>query len=441
MERENEAGPEIRTQWRALRRGSTKVAFSLKELVSLTSDFSLKWAQNCDSRVIRTDPAKHLLVYRVTCHKKDSDPNGHVVRIKFDFNRMKQTGTVDDLDCRVTCSCPAFLYWGPQWNLGAGDTLYGAPRPKFQPPTDPKRYQFVICKHIKIVSDRIAPVLERMLAKHRNKKDRAQQEQNLQDIELEKQRTQQTVEELQQDTKPVPDTTPQNPNAPEVEPPVQHGPVKTWGPSDDELGDLTLPGQEPMPSKPEAPAPVPEPAVPEPAPEAPQPAPAPEPTPEAPAPAPKPPKAPGAPRKPKVEPGAKGDLVLKDKGRQVTPNLTVYDEDEEAPVVLPGAKGKLVKDERSNVTLHDEDTTTTKLPGKRPGKVVRDRDTSGRRLPPNITVHDDDDDETVRINSSLRRALAGLIIPGAEPESATIPPGRLGSLLIATCSATSGSTS
>ena len=398
---------EVRAPWRLLRHRTTKVAFSLQELVGLTSEFSLKWAKQCDSQVIRTDPSKYLMVYRVTCHKKDSDPAGHVVRLKFDFKRMKETGTVDDLDVRATCSCPAFLFWGPQWNLATGDALYGAPRPKFQPPTDPERYKFVICKHIKIVADRIAPVLERMLAKHRNTKDRAQQQQNMQDIELEKQRTQQTVEELQQQTPaPVPDTTPQSPTAPEMGEPTTKGPVKTWGPTDEELGDLHLPGQAPVPSE---------------APKKPQVKPSPESMlpPETrdvlglpPVPGPKP---------PTVPPGGKGKLVQEQKKPS---NVTVIDEDEGEPIILPGAKGKLVQEEKkpSNVTQHDEDTSTLKLPGK----VQRDESTSGRKLPPNITVHDDDD-STIKINSSLRRLMAGLILAAPEP----VAPGRLGSLVVA----------
>lgn len=398
---------EVRAPWRMLRRGTTKVAFSLNELVTLTSDFSLKYAQGCNSTVIRTDPAKFLFVYRVVCHKKDkngkdvSDPNGHVVRMKFDFSRLKETGTVDDLDVRLSCSCPAWLYWGGQWNTATGDALYGAPRPKFQPPTDPQRYSNILCKHVKVVADRIGPVLERVLSSHRNKKDRATQEQNLKDIELEKQRTQQEVEELSaQPNVPVPDTTPQSPTAPALD--------------DNDLGDLTLPSQRHAPPKPN-----PENLLPEslrkllklptaPGQKPPTPDEAPEPTPE-PAPAPEPPKA-----------GPLGAQVVKDKspGRQVTPNLTVYDDEDDTATVLPGSMGALVKKDKA---------TKPPTPPK-PAPIVRDKDTEGRKLPPNIKLIDDDDDSTIKINSSLHRMMASLVLADEEAPAA----GPLGALLLST---------
>ena len=303
-------------------------------------------------------------------------------------------------------NCPAFLYWGPQWALATGDALYGAPRPKFQPPTDPKRNLFIICKHVKIIADRIGPALERLLDHHRNLKDRAQQSQNLKDVALEKQRAQQTVEDLSQDQDPVPDTAPQNPNAPEVSQPTQQGPVKTWSP--EETGDLTLPGQQPA---------LPPPAAP-------------------PAAAPVPPKA------PVVPPGPKGKLVA--------PNLTVHDEDEGEPIILPGNKGKLVMDQLAhpNVFVHDdEDDSTTILPGRQPRLIRRDETTTGQKLPPNLTLHDDDEDDTVRINSALRR-LAGLVVAAVEPVPAgrlgalvlAATPGRLGQLVVAAPTQTSGPT-
>lgn len=112
LETDAPGGPEVQAPWKLVRRGgSTKVAFSLRELVGLTSDFSVKKAPNCTSKVIRTDAGKFLLVYRVTCGESYSDPNGHVVRLKFDFKRLKETGSADDLDVRVSCSCVAPDTW------------------------------------------------------------------------------------------------------------------------------------------------------------------------------------------------------------------------------------------------------------------------------------------------------------------------------------------
>lgn len=199
-EAEEARGPEIRAPWKLVRRGgSAKVAFSLRELVGLTSEFSVKKAPNCTSKVIRTDAAKFLLVYRVTCGESYSDPNGHVVRLKFDFKRLKETGSVDDLDVRVSCSCPAFLWWGAQWNVSTGDALYGAPRPLLKAPTDPERYKFVVCKHVKVVADRIQPVLDRMLTKHRSDQDAAADAERQKQVDLVRQQTEQDAEKAQVD--------------------------------------------------------------------------------------------------------------------------------------------------------------------------------------------------------------------------------------------------
>ena len=148
--------------------GRYKLAFSLNELVTLTSEFSTKKAPNCLASVTRTDTKAFLMTYRVVCKESYSDPRGHKVSIKFDPTKIDDKSTVDNLDVRVQCSCPAFLYWGAQWNLYDGDSLYGTPRPMLQPPTEGKRFQFVICKHVKVVSDRITPVIARLLERYRD---------------------------------------------------------------------------------------------------------------------------------------------------------------------------------------------------------------------------------------------------------------------------------
>ena len=200
LETDAPGGPEVKAPWKLVRRGgSAKVAFSLKELVGLTSEFSVKKAPNCTSKVIRTDAGKFLLVYRVTCGESYSDPKGHVVRLKFDFKRLKETGSVDDLDVRVSCSCPAFLYWGPQWNVSTGDALYGAPRPLLKAPTDPERYKFVVCKHVKVVADRIQPVLDRMLAKYQTERDEATEAEKQKQLDVAKEQTEQEAERAQVD--------------------------------------------------------------------------------------------------------------------------------------------------------------------------------------------------------------------------------------------------
>ena len=194
-----------RTSWRRLRARTTKVAFSITELVQLTSDFSTKYAPGCTAYTIRTDPATFLLVYQVKCKKKDSkgkmvsNPNGHTVRVKFDPSKIEDGSTVDSLDVKVSCSCPAFLYWGAQWNLGEGDALYNKknPKPLYQAPTDPQRFQNIICKHIKTVSDKLGPLVEKIMNRYRDAAAKKKHEEDLQQIETEKIVQQQETDEAE----------------------------------------------------------------------------------------------------------------------------------------------------------------------------------------------------------------------------------------------------
>jgi hypothetical protein len=62
----------------------------------------------------------------------------------------------------VVHNCPAFLYWGAQWNLHQRDGLLGKPRPELVAPTQRMdlRGNFVICKHCKAVLERILPSVQ-----------------------------------------------------------------------------------------------------------------------------------------------------------------------------------------------------------------------------------------------------------------------------------------
>jgi hypothetical protein len=148
---------------------TAKIAFSLKDLVNLTSEQGVRKSKNCNISVKNVDLDSMLLTYNVRCKEKGSDPKGHVVKIQFDPSQIDDKSTINDLDVRVSCGCPAFLYWGAQWNLAQGDALEGEPRPLLQAPTDPARFQNVICKHLKVVSDRVNPFLKRLLDKYKEK--------------------------------------------------------------------------------------------------------------------------------------------------------------------------------------------------------------------------------------------------------------------------------
>src|SRR5580658_3653282 len=139
-----------------------KTAISLPDLVRQTNAFSKKYRPGCSPRLLDSNPTALFLHYNVKCNKEDSDPAGHDVRVQFDVTKVDETQNAKDLDIQVQCSCPAFLYWGAQWNLHQRDGLLGPARPALQAPKErlDLRGNYVICKHIHAVFERILPSVQ-----------------------------------------------------------------------------------------------------------------------------------------------------------------------------------------------------------------------------------------------------------------------------------------
>lgn len=142
-----------------------KVAINLRELTSLTNSFSLQYVKGCEATLIKSNPKELAFEYKVVCHKADSDPSGHIVRIQFDLSGVTADSKLNGVNVKCSCGCPAFLYWGAQWNLHEKDALEGPARPLLQAPTKDlqRRQGFMICKHVKVVADRILPAATRVL--------------------------------------------------------------------------------------------------------------------------------------------------------------------------------------------------------------------------------------------------------------------------------------
>jgi hypothetical protein len=151
----------------AVQQRLTKVAISLPELVQQTNAFSKKNRPGCAASLINSDPKELFLNYNVKCKLKTSDPAGHDVRVKFDVTKVEESRMAKDLNVQVSCSCPAFLYWGAQWNLHQRDGLYGDPRPELVAPTErlDLRGNYVICKHVHAVFERILPSVQHNIVK------------------------------------------------------------------------------------------------------------------------------------------------------------------------------------------------------------------------------------------------------------------------------------
>lgn len=144
-----------------------KIAISLPELVESTNRFSIKNREGCQPTLKGSDPQDLFLKYNVKCNLPSSDPKGHEVRVHFDVSKVTPEMRANDLDIRCACSCPAFLYWGAQYNLKQRDALEGTPRPILQAPTErlDLRNNFIICKHLKAVFERILPSVQHNIMK------------------------------------------------------------------------------------------------------------------------------------------------------------------------------------------------------------------------------------------------------------------------------------
>src|SRR5271170_1184383 len=148
--------------WVAGENRQIKTAVTLPELVRQTNAFSKKHRPGCSASLLDSNPKALFLHYNVKCNKEDSDPAGHDVRVQFDVTKVQESQKAKDLDIEVNCSCPAFLYWGAQWNLHQRDGLLGPARPKLQAPKErlDLRGNYVICKHCHAVFERILPSVQ-----------------------------------------------------------------------------------------------------------------------------------------------------------------------------------------------------------------------------------------------------------------------------------------
>lgn len=170
--------------WATIKLGALeKQAIALPDLLRLTNRFSIKNRPGCAPTLLESSPADLYLEYNVTCTLANSDPNGHTVKVQFDTSQVKPGSKAQDLDIRLSCSCPAWLYWGAQWWAYQQGYLEGQPRPKLQPPTKELdlRNGFKICKHCKAVSERILPSVQHNIVKILRERDIEQHRQRQDD--------------------------------------------------------------------------------------------------------------------------------------------------------------------------------------------------------------------------------------------------------------------
>ena len=184
-----------------------KIAISIKDLVNQSNAFSKKYVGGCTPSLIKSNPKKLFMQYKVRCTKADSDPQGHEVRIQFDISKVTTTSNINNLDVKCSCSCPAYLYWGAQWNSHQVDALEGPARPLLQAPQEQldKRNGYMVCKHIHVVAKRIGPAISNVVNRI---KDKLKLERIRKDQEDEIAEQQKEIQRVQKKTQPKPPTKP-----------------------------------------------------------------------------------------------------------------------------------------------------------------------------------------------------------------------------------------
>lgn len=123
------------------------LAASLIDLIDNNHDLTNLRSLNTDILEVKWYKRNPMLfAFLARSYEHYSNPNGHLVAIKF----AKDTGQMLAKDCRVACTCPAYLYWGSLYNATQGDYNYKTSTDIAPNVRDPNRERKV-CKHIAAV--------------------------------------------------------------------------------------------------------------------------------------------------------------------------------------------------------------------------------------------------------------------------------------------------
>ena len=125
----------------------TKKAWTIGQLVQKTRNKGTKKrAKNCSVKLLRFEKKKYRWLYRVSCRESYSAPY-HICRFKVDSSPTKWQHFNSRAIVHVSCSCPAWVYWGSAYHATQKD--FGDLRKENRPPEvrDPSGANF-LCKHV-----------------------------------------------------------------------------------------------------------------------------------------------------------------------------------------------------------------------------------------------------------------------------------------------------
>ena len=127
--------------------GYGKEAWTIGNLVAKTRNKKThQRAKRCRVRMYRFERSRYRWMFRVSCSESYSAPY-HVTRFRVDVSPEEYRRFTSRSTVLVSCSCPAWLYWGSAYR--ATQKQYNDGRKEGRPPNirDPQGLNF-LCKHV-----------------------------------------------------------------------------------------------------------------------------------------------------------------------------------------------------------------------------------------------------------------------------------------------------
>jgi len=147
---------------------------TLAKLMHYTSSFSRKRAPKVSVTMTDADPKNLTWTYKAKGSESWSSSAGHIVKIELE--KKSDMKDFREMKVKVTCSCPFWKYYGPDFNSGSGNKIdpyrlgpsridrkdnKGNPVNPAPNKRDPGRHN-MICKHVAAVGK----VFQKYAAKH-----------------------------------------------------------------------------------------------------------------------------------------------------------------------------------------------------------------------------------------------------------------------------------
>lgn len=122
----------------------------------LTRDNNKKTNQRAKLATVKTIKYKkkvpNIFTYLVKGNMQNSSKSGYIVNVLIDREHIRKNAQLTKQPVRVSCTCPAYLYWGSKYNATKGGYNLGKGEKRKPKKRDPDGHN-KICKHIVAVRE------------------------------------------------------------------------------------------------------------------------------------------------------------------------------------------------------------------------------------------------------------------------------------------------